>query len=95
MTLREKKGLKQGQLATILEITQTYLSQIENNKKVPNIPLLEKIAKELSVPLPLLFFLSADENDFPEEKRPMFRFLEPSIKKFIGELIDIEIEDDY
>lgn len=87
--LREQKGMKQGQLAETLTITQTYLSQIENNKKLPNIALLERISAELATPLPIIFFLSLDEKDIPENKVAHFRILEPLIKKFIGELIDL------
>jgi transcriptional regulator with XRE-family HTH domain len=75
-------------LASDLCITQTYLSQIENNRKLPNIALLEKIGKKLSTPLPFIFFLSLNEDDIPETKRPHFRLLEPALKKFIGELLD-------
>lgn len=91
--LRERKGLNQGKFAEILSITQSYLSQIENNKRLPNMALLEKISTELSTPLPFIFFLSMDEKDVPENKRPHFKALEPVIKKFIGELIGIENED--
>jgi len=86
--LREQKGMKQGQLAETLDITQTYLSQIENNKKLPNIALLEKISSELSTPLPFIFFLSLDDKDIPESKIQHFRLLEPMLRKFIGELIN-------
>jgi len=88
--LRERKQLKQGQLAGLLGITQTYMSQIENNKKIPNMSLLEKIATELSTPLPFLFFLSLDESDIPENKRQDFKLMEPGIKKYIGELMNID-----
>lgn len=91
--LRERKGMKQGQLAEILGITQTYLSQIEKNKKLPNIALLEKIGSELSTPLPFLFFLSLDENDIPESKRMYFKVLDPLIKQFIGDLISTNASD--
>jgi XRE family transcriptional regulator, regulator of sulfur utilization len=86
--LRGQKGMKQGELAHILSITQTYLSQIENNKKLPNIALLNKISAELSTPLPFLFFLSLDEKDIPESRVIHFKLLEPLIKRFVGELID-------
>ncbi|OQP64771.1 hypothetical protein A3860_18610 [Niastella vici] len=91
--LRERKGMNQGKFAEILSITQSYLSQIENNKRLPNIALLEKIGEELSTPLPFIFFLAMDEKDVPENKRTHFKVLEPVIKKFIGELIGIENED--
>lgn len=85
--LRERKCVKQGQLADELQISQTYLSQIENNKKLPNISLLEKISVALDTPLPFIFFLSLDEKDIPENRLQHFKLLEPVLKKFITELI--------
>lgn len=75
--LREKRGIKQGQLADTLGISQTYLSQIENNKKLPNIALLERVGAELSIPLPFLFFLSLDEKDISKDKLFYFKQLDP------------------
>ena len=85
--LREKKEMKQGELAQALGITQTYLSQIENNKKLPNIALLERISTELSTPLPIVFFFSLDDKDIPKEKQANFNFLKPLINNFIDDLI--------
>ena len=39
--IRTKNGLKQFELAQRCDITQTYLSQIENNLKEPNISTLK------------------------------------------------------
>jgi transcriptional regulator with XRE-family HTH domain len=85
--LREKKDLNQGQLAAVLGISQTYLCQIENNKKVPNMGLLETIGKVLSTPLPFLFFLSIDSEDVPLRNREHFETIGPEIKEFITALI--------
>jgi len=85
--LREKKALNQGQLAVELGISQTYLCQIENNKKVPNMGLLETIGKVLCTPLPFLFFLSIDAEDVPERNRGHFEAIGPQIKEFITALI--------
>lgn len=85
MELRERQGIKQGELAEKLGISQTYLSQIENNKKIPNISLLEKVGVELSIPLPFLFYLSLDEKDISKDKLEHFKKLDPFIKNFIAE----------
>jgi transcriptional regulator with XRE-family HTH domain len=82
--LREQKGMKQGEFAEVLDISQTYLSQIENNRRFPNISLLQKIGSELSMPLPLIFFLSLDEQDIPRSKRTEFKTIYPLLKKFIS-----------
>ncbi|WP_084135144.1 helix-turn-helix domain-containing protein [Rikenella microfusus] len=41
--IRKKKKITQTQLAKLSQITQTYLSQIENNQKEPTIPTLKAI----------------------------------------------------
>lgn len=46
---RKKKGLKQKHLSEKTKVTQTYISQIENNKKIPEIATLQKICKVLDL----------------------------------------------
>ena len=83
--LREQKGIRQRQLAKDLDISQTYLSQIENNWKIPNMSLLEKISAELSTPLPFLFYLSLDEKDISKDMLVHFKKLDPLIKDYIAD----------
>ena len=87
--LRQQNGLNQCQFADVCGITQTYLSQIENNLKEPNISTLRNIANQLSVPLPVLFFLTLDDKDIQEEKRSAFNLLAPSIKSMISEFFSV------
>jgi transcriptional regulator with XRE-family HTH domain len=91
--LRHQKGIKQNLLAVNSGITQTYLSQIENNLKEPNISTLKVICKNLNVPLPVLFFLAIDSNDIAPEKLNAFKHLAPSINsmvtEFFGESISV------
>ena len=86
--LRENRKLKQADFADVLAISQTYLSQIENNRKIPNISLLEKVSEKLGIPLPFIFVLALDEKDIPKNKEEHFRILEPLLKNFVLELID-------
>lgn len=92
--IRRQKGIKQNFLAAKSGITQTYLSQIENNVKEPNLSTLKVICDNLKVPLPVLFFLSIDSNDISPEKRIAFKHLAPSINsmvtEFFGESINTE-----
>lgn len=83
MELRQTKGLKQKELAEKCKITQAYLSQIENDKKEPNLSTLKTISEILDIPLPLIFFLAIDEKDFPERKKEAFEILRPLIKNLI------------
>lgn len=84
-TIRSEKKINQTSLAEMSGITQTYLSQIENNVKEPNISTLRLIAENLQTPLPILFFLSLDDDDINPEKKLAYNHLLPSIKSMISE----------
>lgn len=92
--IRHQKGIKQILLAEKSGISQTYLSQIENNIKEPNISTLKSICEILNIPLPVLFFLAIDSNDIAPDKRSAFMHLAPSINsmiaEFFGESISIK-----
>ncbi|WP_454059748.1 helix-turn-helix domain-containing protein [Elizabethkingia ursingii] len=61
--IRKQRGQTQTEFADSCGITQTYLSQIENNAKEPNLSTLKEISKNLDLPLPILFYLSLNEDD--------------------------------
>ena len=84
--LRERKGLKQKTLAEKCHITQAYLSQIENNKRYPNISTLNVIGSTLEIPVPIIFFLSIDEHDFTEKSRKLFEQINPIIKNLVDDV---------
>jgi transcriptional regulator with XRE-family HTH domain len=87
--LRKQRKQTQDEFATRCGITQTYLSQIENNLKEPNMSVLDEISKQLKIPLPLLFFFSMTDSDIPENKRKDFMTLAPALKSFINELFSV------
>ena len=87
--LRKQKGLTQGQFAIECDITQTYLSQIENNQRDPNLSVLKTISEKLEIPLPILFFQSMTEEDIKSDKREIFRMIGPDIKNIIDEVFSI------
>ena len=84
--LRKARKVTQTQLAKSSGITQTYLSQIENNQKEPTIPTLKAIAKSLSTPLPILLFMAVESDDIPENKRGAFEAVSPSVKSLLNTL---------
>jgi transcriptional regulator with XRE-family HTH domain len=88
-TLRKQKDMTQDAFAEKCEITQTYLSQIENNQKEPNLSILKKISKKLDVPLPIIFYLSMNSEDVPEEKRKAFEMISPSVKSLVNEFFAV------
>jgi len=80
---RIKKGWRQNELADKCDMTQAYLSKIENNQKEPALSVLKTIASALEVPLPVLFFASLTAEDIDPKKRDAFKIIEPSIKGMI------------
>ncbi len=83
--IRSKRGIRQNELAESTNLSQTYLSQIENNQKEPNLSTLKQICACLDVPLPVVFFLSLDEDDVPGNKKEAFKLVAPAINNFISE----------
>ena len=61
---------------------------IEYNQKEPNLSTLKDISKNLDIPLPILFFLSLNEEDIPQEKRKAFEIVSPSVKSLINEFFN-------
>jgi len=56
--IRLEKGLTQTQLARLANVSQSYLSELEHNKKSPTVRELCKIAEALKVELSeLVYFL--------------------------------------
>jgi transcriptional regulator with XRE-family HTH domain len=62
-TLRELKGLSQGDIHKRSGLMRSYISRVENGHTVPSIETLEKLARALEVPLYRLFF---DLDQIPE-----------------------------
>jgi transcriptional regulator with XRE-family HTH domain len=87
--IRKQKRLTQGEFSVQCGISQTYLSQIENNQKEPNLSVLKTIGENLKVPLPILFFLSMTEEDVQLNKREAFIIISPSIKSLVNEFFAV------
>ena len=88
-SIRKQKGLKQNQFAELCEITPSYLSQIENNNKEPNLSILKIISNNLGTPLPILFFLSLDNDDVKPEKKEAFKMIAPSINSLVNQFFAV------
>jgi transcriptional regulator with XRE-family HTH domain len=87
--IRKRKGQTQGEFALRCGISQTYLSLIESNQKEPNLSKLKIISENLNVPLPILFFLSINEDDIHQSKRNAFAIIGPSVKSLINEFFSV------
>lgn len=62
--LRIFNGYKSAELAEMLELSQSYVSELENNKKQPTMDVLERYAKVFDMKKStLLLFAESLEND--------------------------------
>jgi len=84
--LRMRKALNQQEFASRIGITQTYLSQVENGHKKPSLEVLELIAEDSEIPLPILFWCGVELEDITETKREAYKMLKPSIDALITSL---------
>jgi len=71
--LRTYHDINQSTLAIQLEISRSYLSEIESGKKQPSLDLLKKYSEHFSVPVStiLLFSESVENTDFAEKIRKL------------------------
>ncbi|MEH7543039.1 helix-turn-helix domain-containing protein, partial [Bacillus thuringiensis] len=53
--LRKEKLISQEKLAAQVGLSRTYISEVENNKKQPNVKLAIKIAKVLGTSVESIF----------------------------------------
>jgi transcriptional regulator with XRE-family HTH domain len=60
---RIQKNMRQEELSKSAKISISYLSLIEKGKRDPNFSVLQSIAKSLDIPLSILVFLAADNNE--------------------------------
>lgn len=72
--IRVAAGIKQGKMAGRLDISQNYLSLLENNKAEPSLSLLRRIASEFHVPMSFLFL--EDTADFESDEPEMHALLQ-------------------
>ena len=60
---RENNKITQEELANKIDVTPTYISALENNRKEPSISLLNAISKKLDIPLEIMFWDTVNLED--------------------------------
>lgn len=87
-SIREELKISQGDAAKKSGISQTYLSQLENNsKKEPSKKILSKLAKVYKIPPVLIMYRAVEEKDVPKDKKQLFAPLSPIINSLISEVL--------
>jgi transcriptional regulator with XRE-family HTH domain len=79
--LRTAEDLSQINLAKKLDISRSYLSLVENEKKTPALPVIQRIAKLFDIPAALLF-IEPDRNDSD---------LEIDLQRILGDVLAAKI----
>lgn len=88
--VRVAAGIKQGEMAKRLGISQNYLSLLENNKAEPSLALLRRMSVEFNVPAS--FFLLESSVDF-ESDEPDVDALLKELQNLIHQLQEARIMD--
>lgn len=86
---RQKKGFTQDDLLDRIKVSQTHLSEIENNKRKPSMDLLDKISKSLELPIAVIFWLGINEDEVDSDKVEIFNMLKPSVDNLMQEMFKI------
>lgn len=62
-TTRTARGLTQQELAQRANLSVSYLSLLEKNKRDPSLSSIESIALALNIPMSIMMFLAADRRE--------------------------------
>lgn len=82
--------MKQGTVAASCNISQTYLSLIESDRRVPNMDTLVSLCEALDVPLPILMLYSLEESDIPEDKIRMFSDIKLPAQNLLTKILELQ-----
>lgn len=92
-------GYKASEMSSLISISNSYLSEIENNKKQPSLELLERYSKVFGIKLSSLIMLSenfeeASKNNKSQEfiKKMMLRLIN-YMSKGEGDIDDYNKEE--
>lgn len=61
--LRKKNNLNQKEFSALIGVTQTYISMIESEKKIPSFSVLSKISDVFLIPIPVIYMLAIEDKD--------------------------------
>jgi len=81
---RKQRGYTQSKLAELAGITKTYLSAVERGKRQPNYETVNTVANAMGIPLSIIVFLSASDN----ELKPLGSELNEKLARVTLQLIE-------
>lgn len=60
---RTQRNMSLAELAELANISDSYISLLERNKRNPNLSTVQAVASALNVPFSILIFLASDQED--------------------------------
>ena len=92
--LRIFYGYKSVELAQMLEISQSYVSELENNKKQPTMEILDKYAKVFGMKKSTLFLFaeSLETEKEKQDKKKRIAYAGMKLLKLLEKVGDLENE---
>lgn len=92
--LRIFNGYKSAQLAEMLGLSQSYISELENNKKYPSIDILDRYAKLFNMKKSTLMYFaeSLEVENKKMEKKQKVAYAGMMLLKIMEKLGDLESE---
>ena len=82
--------MAQWDLAEKCELSQTSLSQIENNLKRPSPKTIAKICAVLEIPESIIYIIAMEDVDVPDSKKRAYQLIYPSIKNLAMQMVNSE-----
>lgn len=87
VAIRRERSMTQKEVAIIAGISNTYLSDIEKDKKSPDLNVINAICQALNVPISLLLFKAINEDKIQDsEKQRLVREIRPYFDAIAREL---------
>ncbi|MBP7793181.1 MAG: helix-turn-helix transcriptional regulator [Candidatus Goldbacteria bacterium] len=86
---RESAGFTQEQLSELVNISQNFLSQIENGRRAPSLKTVVKISEILKMPVFLLFQFNDNkpQNNILKKYEPLINSLNKKEQLFMSDVI--------
>lgn len=94
VAIRNERQISQKELADRSNLANGYLSQIENDKKLPSLEALDSICQALNVPVYVFLLKAKIEEGINDPDQMVFlRQLKPAIDAVIKGLYYVKTED--
>ncbi|RYH00041.1 MAG: XRE family transcriptional regulator [Alphaproteobacteria bacterium] len=92
-TIRQYHRLSQSELAEQINISRSYLNEIERNKKEPSLEVLRKYADRFDVPVSSIMLFAEQSANTNYDKARVF-FADKILKMLEWVAVDADVEHD-